>query len=573
MLDFPERRLLLRAFVSAVVGLTLIAWNILGVDRKSEEASNNVFLHFVAPFLGERLSPYPVTVVLVTPRALKRLNRVAEDRYNKDETSYQKTEKLYRLAKAQHQVAADPGPEPVKQIWSWPFSFQQQADILETIAGDEPRAIFYDVAFYQHRTLKEQGYLSPAQDDDARPFADMIRDTVARRGKADSHCIGATQAGTNGIPVFLGVVPEVTVIPALCEAGAQGVRVDWTEAPGSYPLDSRPLREADAADETAEADSPKFATPAAQLFIELCSGANRRPAASPVACPKTMPFHWQGNAPLGVPSPLGVAWRAGVDPDQGYLVDVGKCEIDRHQSPLRRLGDAISALFTEVLKHGEGANNPCFNTRFLPVDQVVRPFSSTALSAALKGKVVMIGTELPGINDIVYSPVQGQVPGVFMHATALENLLHWGRDYFGDIEASRWDWWWLQAVSCLIVTVMIYSAVQAIEWFRRNPPSLQMLAYSFRGPGPRLVRDAIVDLFQLLGLAAAIFAVLLLLTLVVFFVFRIAPLNWVGMAALVLGLTMDEIGGTAADALVVLAMSFSPARRLARAFFPHPSLE
>ncbi|MDX2477841.1 MAG: CHASE2 domain-containing protein, partial [Gammaproteobacteria bacterium] len=51
------------------------------------------------------------------------------------------------------------------------------------------------------------------------------------------------------------------------------------------------------------------------------------------------------------------------------------------------------------------------------------------LAAALKNKVVMYALSLEGLHDNIYSPVHGQLPGVFFHAMALDNLMHYGADY------------------------------------------------------------------------------------------------------------------------------------------------
>jgi CHASE2 domain-containing sensor protein len=46
------------------------------------------------------------------------------------------------------------------------------------------------------------------------------------------------------------------------------------------------------------------------------------------------------------------------------------------------------------------------------------------------GRVVMVGVKLAGINDIWDSPVHGQLPGVYAHAMALDNLLTYGDRHF-----------------------------------------------------------------------------------------------------------------------------------------------
>ena len=41
----------------------------------------------------------------------------------------------------------------------------------------------------------------------------------------------------------------------------------------------------------------------------------------------------------------------------------------------------------------------------------------------LRSRFVFVGTELAGLNDEVFSPVHGYLPGVYKHAVAADNLL------------------------------------------------------------------------------------------------------------------------------------------------------
>ena len=51
------------------------------------------------------------------------------------------------------------------------------------------------------------------------------------------------------------------------------------------------------------------------------------------------------------------------------------------------------------------------------------------LMASLKDKYVLIGAVIPGHNDLVDSPVHGLIPGIYLHAMALDNLLTYGEDF------------------------------------------------------------------------------------------------------------------------------------------------
>ena len=79
----------------------------------------------------------------------------------------------------------------------------------------------------------------------------------------------------------------------------------------------------------------------------------------------------------------------------------------------------------------------------------------------LDGRYVMIGANLSGSNDMVTSPVHGEIPGVFMHAMALDNLLTYERRYKRALEwglPPAWPLFWLGLVVVLVAYGLRVSA-------------------------------------------------------------------------------------------------------------------
>jgi len=50
-------------------------------------------------------------------------------------------------------------------------------------------------------------------------------------------------------------------------------------------------------------------------------------------------------------------------------------------------------------------------------------------AAFIKDKFVLYGANLTGVNDLIFTPTRDILPGVYLHAMALDNLLHWGSGY------------------------------------------------------------------------------------------------------------------------------------------------
>lgn len=144
--------------------------------------------------------------------------------------------------------------------------------------------------------------------------------------------------------------------------------------------------------------------------------------------------------------------------------------------------------------------------------------NQSELGGLLAGKLVIYSSNVPAAKDVFVSPVQGEVPGALVHAMALDNLLTFGNRYIHESEEGH---------------------------FRKNPaeflPSIVMAAVSLlviwrRG---QMLRDARVhrslyllrnkDERLLLRVYWVLVGTLIACGTIEFFVFRIAPFNWLGL--------------------------------------------
>lgn len=136
--------------------------------------------------------------------------------------------------------------------------------------------------------------------------------------------------------------------------------------------------------------------------------------------------------------PLEIMWGFDPHPQQAILYPPA-CV------PPSPLATAIGTLF------GEGVEQPCPYTLSVRAEDVASQWSAQhravpagpqrgalkdALDAqyrnvlaAVGGRVVFYGADLQGSGDHVRTPPRGQVPGVFMHAMAFDNLVRWPANY------------------------------------------------------------------------------------------------------------------------------------------------
>jgi CHASE2 domain len=124
----------------------------------------------------------------------------------------------------------------------------------------------------------------------------------------------------------------------------------------------------------------------------------------------------------------------------------------------------------------------CLYNQVLPVRAFKgQGFSPQELHEALAGKVVMIGADLKAVGDNAFSPLHGRIPGVHVHAMALDNLISFGGQYRanGDFE---WHEGWHSPANRFIFLSLMLTASVMVFWKRRKehttPPDLSNQAVS-----------------------------------------------------------------------------------------------
>jgi len=87
------------------------------------------------------------------------------------------------------------------------------------------------------------------------------------------------------------------------------------------------------------------------------------------------------------------------------------------------------------------------------------------LDTHLNGATIFYGTALMGMHDVIESPVHGAVPGVHLHAMALDNLLNWGTQYLvaEEFDILHWTKATLMTIFCLLLITL---ADFALHWHK-----------------------------------------------------------------------------------------------------------
>jgi len=116
------------------------------------------------------------------------------------------------------------------------------------------------------------------------------------------------------------------------------------------------------------------------------------------------------------------------------------------------------------------------------------------IESFITGRVVLIGAASTMTQHWVRSPVNGEVPGVILHAAATENLLGLGADYARDMNSSA------ALFLQLIVVLLVASIVISTEKFAVNRKPARWMSDRIRG---RIIAACIALAFILLVLDTA----------------------------------------------------------------------
>ncbi len=303
----------------------------------------------------------------------------------------------------------------------WPLRLSQVAEILNVILDSNPRAVFLDFVLSQvrpgidtvesHAGANDQGVklLRAALDRASRDgVAVVLADFPLSRAEPRG-CEEPSRDSTLPKRVFFSVHPELA-----CAAAAIAA-VRWTAEDDAYPL-------------TVQTGAFSMRSPAAEIFALL-----RTPAATPaktgdVNASDTLVTPAKHASESHIEEML-VTWGAG-----GFARS-DDCHFSIHPrwtsvqwwAQLWRIGKDT------LLPDGEGIGPEhqfCLFSNRISAASLLSEAHRATRDMNLARRVVMVGPAWATVPDTVVSPVLGRIPGVYLHAMALDNLISFaGRPY------------------------------------------------------------------------------------------------------------------------------------------------
>ena len=232
----------------------------------------------------------------------------------------------------------------------------------------------------------------------------------------------------------------------------------------------------------------------------------------------------------GHPADMLVAWGNTVSEGDAALPECAPVTADP-VSRWQAFGTAIASGLAGVAGGPEAARGPKSWERLQPCTYhseigARELFADGDRLKRIKGSYVFVGGAIAGTGDTVTSPVHGQLPGVYLHAMALDNLLS-----FKGAPLHSGGWATIPQVLLIFLAAFAGGAIFA----DRQTPRTRLEAL-----GAFALRIAVWIVF------AAVAAVLLLMFLIEF---ELAPYNW-GSVLAIAGVVFFAGAGKALVALV-----------------------
>ncbi|MFC4273254.1 CHASE2 domain-containing protein [Sneathiella chungangensis] len=406
---------------------------------------------------------------------------------------------------------------------TWPPPFEFHSDVIRRILKAEPAAVVLDFLLVDRRQDK-------SLDDLVATFSyaknDLNIPIIVARGSFSAY-------GKTGI--ISDLEDHVTQAAGWSESGGHSA---FRYA--LYPKDE-------------ENAAPSIAIEAFEAF---CNNRKRdETAEAPASCDTRKNLEESARE-------MWVFWSSRV-PDNSKVFQLDKGEpfeavectrAHLDDGPLDYIVDSILDLEPE---------SSCPPQPWLPAHYFIKD-PDNRIDEALKGRVVFYGFNLEGIQDTVKPPTTtNDIPGVFIHAMALENLIEWGSDYLSLTGSRANDYLPITAdvleVATLVVILLLYFLLAhyltpyvqifldkkykkvKYEYETTNNPFVHikhvflfLLAFYKNHSGRRIwlrwVKIALILLLEVLLLGAVLLGVSLYVEMGFF---RIAPVNWMAILAIV----------------------------------------
>ena len=204
-----------------------------------------------------------------------------------------------------------------------------------------------------------------------------------------------------------------------------------------------------------------------------------------------------------------------------------------------------SSILGSLTQGFDGVNTPIPYTTTVFVRDLLNPVAESEdealreLDEHLKGRVVIYGASLSGIQDMVFTPTRAILPGAYYHAMAIDNLLTWGARFKASVP-SRVAPQWAEQVLVIFHFATLLAIAALVCRLKFHTPlacaATEQLdaAASFARQSPTFWRETRIK--------AAVLALVVTACAVQFFVLDLSVAVWAGFLEMLgIGVVLDRL--------------------------------
>jgi hypothetical protein len=527
----------LRSVPPAVLVVATAVVNPLNVVSATDKASQDIFFRYIAPLYGK--AEQPITVILLDDDFVEAIDA------------------------------------------SWPVPHRTMTNFLKILYCYEPKGIFFDLLFtHEHSSDRQTAqfidYLKPDEalqrkivQQCARPDVDRARYEGDPDGYQAALAREAAKREADLLPLppaYIGdLAPQArypvkggsAVFEKLLQADVRRLPTNWVGDDGAYPLVLTLNHGAAFGKEGPAAHGIGYAgvvkdgnpdvwqgiwpehadgkLPSTALALYAAANGERDLAALIEQEQKKLIVEW-GFYPRHLPEEaMTDEEHANKDKFLALRRFPEGCHVRPDEmswtalQPLARLKESVWQFLLDTIgvlnvRPGE-PRQTCPYNQWIPGEAVLfadSPAQRETLRALFQDRIVMIGADIKGAPDLIQTPVHGQIPGVFLHAMALDNLLERGIDgYWRPMPTLPEGSYIPSIISQQSIGVPIE---MALLWAIFAFSSLMAL---WRKRAGERWSEGIYTGAELLGHIALVFG-----TVATLAAYAIAPMNWLGLVAL-----------------------------------------
>jgi CHASE2 domain len=277
----------------------------------------------------------------------------------------------------------------------WPVTYEKVTDLVHALACAKVSGVFFDF------TTSKEFNLATGQE--------ILEATIADSSNTGPDCSDGQRP--QKIKVFFAKIDEVdTAFNRELDQASLLFRVDagpdanfYSAGKPQFPNQPLKLNEVTAAFGIVRS-------------LDLINSGKDNDSGALCAPADSRPRCWK--------SPLRLTWSGFVNPEQARVSRIDGC---RGKVDWFTIFSGISGLTSA------GRYETCPPILTLRADDLYRDKYYIDLNgdpaSLLAGRFVFVGVNLSGLNDKVFSPIHGYLPGVYKHAMATDNLITYGANY------------------------------------------------------------------------------------------------------------------------------------------------